>query len=318
MDTEISSVEEVTEVQGAIDNFASGEDATLLDLADIQQGSSSQHKSSKKGSKKSVKHNPMLSAFRHSQHIMRREGRHVNLKNVMGNSIPSFSFSETTLDSESVGSPLSPDWSSKTVVDITSKFLVSVESTKRRRFQRLGLGFGRDGSLSQSFSEALPASPVLGSSFSAEEELVIYDEDANMGPPVDDPLLLQEPSEAADVTPGLVDLVVDDREKDRADALERKHKMLRLQRSCAKTEHNTTKTLHLPSDTGSTDTHFGAGAVNSDSFSPIYSLRQFRSSNDLSISESHLSTDDISMLRRMNSFEKASQKMIIFSATSQS
>lgn len=121
-------------------------------------------------------------------------------------------------------------------------------------------------------------------------------------------------------------------EKERAAAIARKHRIWELQQQSRKIEkefgHDTTNIVSSmvssPSFTSSLSPLNGpsfqppiSGSSYDlpENFSPVPSLHRARHAHDVSISESNLSHDDISMIQRINSFEKTSaQRVVVFSS----
>lgn len=290
-----------------------------------ESGSKKIANSRAKQSKKKV--DPSSEAFRQSQRIIRKEAKKMCLKDMLSKTVispPSIAEDSSSFFS----SPTFNDcgWSPEIADDITSQFLSSVEENRKKRFEKF---VSRDNGLSQ-----MSVGSPVSDSFTCNGELVIYDEDANMVPPSEklfsflDDECEKELSNFIEVESTIsksspvsyeLDLV---REKEKAAALSRKHRIWELQQRQRREE----KILDLckesleqksqpiaPSASNSVAHSHAGGAV--DSFVPVPSLYVKRHPHDLSISESNLSTDDISMIQRINNFDKSgSHRLVLFSS----
>lgn len=283
-------------------------------------------------------------AFRQSQHILRKEGKHVSMKEVISKTFPAYSPLSSTSQEESVRSldsltpSLSSPWSPQVANDLTSQFLSAVEQKKKRKFEHL-----ISVNSSKSFSFGNYASDSNAPMMCSEEELIICDEDANMGPPFspDDPLLFPADSSKMDLIASLnnskrlgeeynekghqrEELV----EKERIAALSRKHRIWEMQRQKRQTVDALKSLATSTAATKSSLSHHNGMEVKStgisdpasepsEYFPTITPLHRIRSANDQSVSQSNLSMDDISMIQRINSFDKtAAQHMVVFTSTS--
>eukprot|EP00796_Vickermania_ingenoplastis_P005312 gene5312-3814_t len=273
-------------------------------------------------------------AFRQSQRVIRRESKHMSMKDVLRTTVmspSSFSLSQPAMEesfpNSSPTASMSSIWSPQTANDITTQFLSSVEASKRRRFERI---VTRETGNSQS---SLFTSPVMNMDFvQLEEELVIFDENANSGPPAEVDVIPQGEEWERSIPEGnSISAVTDpyqlslkeekeeELEKQRIDAISRKHKIweLRQQRKRAEIdlEQDSLSSKENASPTFSAAMSSGIARI-PEAFTPMLSLHTTRHANDLSISESRLSHDDISMIKRINSFDKtSSQRVVVFAAS---
>lgn len=319
---------------------------------DIKEASSPVAKPEKRSEESSKKLNrkthrsedPSTVAFKQSQRILRKEAKRISMKEVISNTFsasspPSFFSNEESMVSfSSPALSLSSPWSPEIANDITSQFLSTVEEKKKRKFEQL---------ISSSSSKSSPIRAYASEGSDAiacnDDELIICDEDANMGPPFspDDPLLLPDDSSwmvSTDISSGSKRLgeATEEKsqqqeelfEKDRIAALSRKHRIWEMQRQKRDTV-NTLKSLSTTSTQNKSSllplATVGAKTTGISDPSPETSvyfttltpLHRMRCTNDQSVSQSNLSMDDISMIQRINSFGKtAAQNMIVFTSTS--
>lgn len=289
-----------------------------------EEGKRKSHASKRKTKRPVV--DASVAAFKQSQHMMRKEGRHICMKDVFRKTLLSpSSFHTPTANigddvlSISTSSPnatesLGSIWSPQLANDITSQFLSCVEANKKRRFEKI---VSRETGNSQTSGLM---SPLASFDNQEEEELIICSEDANMGPPTEK--FLSPSGENPTPVSSSVENLEEDREEDeeviereRAAALSRKHRIWELQQRCRRAGQDMDIVIapgrgSRPSESTDKNT---TPVVQTEFFSPI-SMRA-RSFNDVSISESRLSNDDISMIRRINSFDKvATQRVVVFTS----
>ncbi|EAN77210.1 hypothetical protein, conserved [Trypanosoma brucei brucei TREU927] len=307
------------------------------------------HKSSKYREKEDAK--PMV-LFRQSQKALRKEARHVSMKEVLCRSLPGLNDGineRSNLFTPSGVSQASSTWSSAVAADITNRFLSNVQQKKKETFERL---LQREMTNSQlSFSSAGEGDASLGGVMG---ELVIGDESAVMTPPASDSNFLagegalvelttetapslsstQDPFMSCNgMSQGFVELD-EETEQAQSDALVRKHELWRLRQRHLRAQRSGEESnpqVKLEKDdhqhkslsstfTGTTLSTLSTGALQGvathDADGAIDTVLTHRSALKRTISATlELSTDHIDMIRRANSFDNIScQRIVVFEA----
>lgn len=344
--SDVLLVDWISEQQNSVlETVSSSCDAKEVSPLSVAQEKEHSEKSRKKR-RRDAQHFPdtAMDAFRQSQRILRKEGKAISMKEVFSKTLflsspELFSFPEESVPS--VASPtlsLSSPWSPQVANDITSQFLSTMEAKKKKKFERLVSST----SSKSSWGNFTP--PNTDTFLHSEEELIIGDEDANMLPPFcsDDPLLQQEEPSLIGSLAATDDLSQQNAavreknqekeelfEKERIAALSRKHRIWELQKqkrgtlNALETLSNISSENSLPTPSlvfsGTKTTGFTHSTHEApEYFSTIAPLHRIRCASDLSVGESNLSHDDISMIKRINSFDKtAAKQMVVFTSASE-
>ncbi|ORC92204.1 uncharacterized protein TM35_000044180 [Trypanosoma theileri] len=181
--------------------------------------------------------NDKITLFRRSQKALRKEARHVNIKEILCRSlggIPDASSDVSNPFSPTGVSQTSSTWSPSMATSITNHFLSNVQQQKKQTFERL---LQKEMTNSQlSFSRLTPDD---GNSSGEEIELIIGDETAIMEPPntENDILIMEDTVTSTSIDNSLFGHTTTSRgfvemdeeaEQAQSEALMRKHELWRL------------------------------------------------------------------------------------------
>ncbi|KAH9601413.1 hypothetical protein LSM04_001431 [Trypanosoma melophagium] len=286
-----------------------------------------------------------ITLFRRSQKALRKEARHVNMREILcrslggiadGSSDASNPFSPTGV------SQTSSTWSPSIATSITNHFLSNVQQQKKQTFERL---LQKEMTSSQlSFSRLTPDD---GNSNGEEVELIIGDETAVMVPPAaeNDILIMDDTVTSTSIdnhlfvnttatSRGFVE-IDEEAEQAQSEALMRKHELWRLRQkhlreklraeeaaSQAKSgDHHQTSRVP-PSSTNAaamsssktTTTSTRVSTVETDgSFDVLMMAQRSLINHSNSSSTLKLSADHMEMIRRANNFDNTSiQRVVVF------